>query len=627
MTRKLTVNISNYVQRLKNIDFLQPLYEAIVNSMDANATSVKIKFCIDNDSEESFVNGFSVLDNGDGFNAKNLDSFFEMMKMDKQKGKLGSGRFIWLKVFDTIQIKSKLENKEININFVKDYNKITEEEETVQNNENLTTISFSNVTSEYLNKRPIYDIDKIQQAIFEQLLPKLLILKQENKFVTIDIDGKRQITNKNLTKINQKTFVVKRNNHESSFTLYYDIKKDKRGLISTYYVAHGRQVRKFTSEAKLPKIPNKTSVIMFLTSDYFNEHIGDDRNDFDIDVVNTSENSPLSFSDINKKLVETINNILNNELPEIKAANIEAKQNAIKQVPHLAKYINDDIESIRSESEWLKYANEEFEKEEKKIKIDFKKILSNKNIPNSEYNRIISDFKRIGEVELGRYIAYRQQIIQHLTNLEQDSSTNEGQLHDVFIEYLNKSVKQNKNKNQTFDNYVDTNLWIVDDKFMFYKNVFSDESIKKIKEKISKETEYYSLNRCEPDITIFYSKLNLDVIDVVVVEFKAISMTSDEARKKAISIEEINTNIGIIKDEIQNVNNFYGFIITRLDDKTSERLIKNDAQKLYSNGDIPYFYIYNKNSNSHTYFVDIRSLIQDANKRNQIFLDILTQKN
>lgn len=191
MTRKLTVNISNYVQRLKNIDFLQPLYEAIVNSMDANATSVKIKFCIDNDSEESFVNGFSVLDNGDGFNAKNLDSFFEMMKMDKQKGKLGSGRFIWLKVFDTIQIKSKLENKEININFVKDYNKITEEEETVQNNENLTTISFSNVTSEYLNKRPIYDIDKIQQAIFEQLLPKLLILKQENKFVTIDIDGKR----------------------------------------------------------------------------------------------------------------------------------------------------------------------------------------------------------------------------------------------------------------------------------------------------------------------------------------------------------------------------------------------------------------------------------------------------
>lgn len=625
MTRKLTVNISNYVKRLKNIDFLQPLYEAIVNSIDANATMIKIKFFIDNDNE-TLVNGFSIVDNGDGFNNKNLDSFFEMMKMDKQKGKLGSGRFIWLKVFDNIKINSKLQNMEVNINFVKDYNKIIEEEKLCKNNVNLTTISFENVTSEYIAKRPIYDIEKIQQSIFDQLLPKLLILKQENKFVTIDLDEKQQITNKDLPKINQKNFIVKKGQYDANFTLYYDINKDNRGLVSTYYVAHGRQVRKFTSEAKLPKIPNKTSVIMFLTSDYFNEHIGDDRNDFDIDIVNTTESSPLSFSDINKKLVETINNILNNELPEIKRANIEAKQNAIKQVPHLAKYINYDRESIRSESEWLKYANEEFEKEEKKIKVDFKKILNNKNIPNSEYNRIISDVKRIGEVELGRYIAYRQQIIQHLTNIERDSSTNEGLLHDVFIEYLNKTKKQDKNKNQTINNYIDTNLWIVDDKFMFYKNVFSDESIKKIKEKINKETEYYSLNKCEPDITIFYSKPNLNVMDVVVIEFKAISMTSDEARKKAISIEEINTNIGIIKDEIKNINNFYGFVITRLDDKTSERLIKNDAQKLYSNGDIPYFYIYNKNNNSHTYIVDIRSLIQDANKRNQIFLDILTQE-
>lgn len=49
MSRKLTINISNYVKRLKNIDFLQPLYEAIVNSLDANATQIKIKFAVDVD--------------------------------------------------------------------------------------------------------------------------------------------------------------------------------------------------------------------------------------------------------------------------------------------------------------------------------------------------------------------------------------------------------------------------------------------------------------------------------------------------------------------------------------------------------------------------------------------------
>ena len=57
---------------------------------------------------------------------------------------------------------------------------------------------------------------------------------------------------------------------------------------------------------------------MFLVSDYFNDHIGDDRNDFDIDIINTTPDSPLSFNDINKKLIEFTNKILNETLPEIK---------------------------------------------------------------------------------------------------------------------------------------------------------------------------------------------------------------------------------------------------------------------------------------------------------------------
>ena len=43
-TKKLKINIGNYVKRLKDIDFMQPLYEAVVNSIDANATNIKITF-------------------------------------------------------------------------------------------------------------------------------------------------------------------------------------------------------------------------------------------------------------------------------------------------------------------------------------------------------------------------------------------------------------------------------------------------------------------------------------------------------------------------------------------------------------------------------------------------------
>lgn len=607
------------------------MYEAVVNSLDANAKHISIKFEVEiikkGNKDLPLIKGFQVIDDGDGFNEKNTESFFEMMKMDKEKGKLGSGRFIWLKVFDTVEIKSTLVNRTVEINFVKNYDEIVSKEEKAKNSTNRTVISFKNVTPDYIEEMPEYDIDKMEKEITDQLLPKLLLFNQSKKFVEINIDDKRIIKNDNLPAINKETFEVKRNNTKADFTLYYDIKKDGKGIVSTYYVAHGRQVREFTSEAKLPKLPEKASVIMFLVSDYFNDHIGDDRNDFDIDIINTTPDSPLSFNDINKKLIEFTNKILNETLPEIKTINEEAKKKAIEAAPHLAKYINSDTENIRTESEWGNFAKSELEKEEKQIRKDFKKILGNKKISNEEYNRIISDIKRMGEVELGRYIAYRQQIINHLLQLEQASSTSEEQLHDVFIEYLDKTKKHNKNKKQTFDKYVDTNLWLLDDKFMFYKEVFSDESIKNIKSVITKENTYYSLNNCEPDITIFYNKQHNKYKDVVVVEFKAIGMVSDEARRKSVSTEEINTNIAVIKKEIPEINNYYGFIITRFDDKTIERLVANDAQMLYSQGDVPYFYIYNKNNNAHTYFVDIRSVINDAHSRNQVFLDILTQRN
>ena len=75
MGRKLTVNIANYVKRLKNIDFFQPLYEAVVNSLDANAKHISIKFEVEivkkGNKDLPLIKGFQVIDDGDGFNEKN----------------------------------------------------------------------------------------------------------------------------------------------------------------------------------------------------------------------------------------------------------------------------------------------------------------------------------------------------------------------------------------------------------------------------------------------------------------------------------------------------------------------------------------------------------------------------
>ena len=635
LSKKLKINIGNYVKRLKDIDFMQPLYEAVVNSMDANASFITIHFYKTTDAENSNkqdnarINGFVIKDNGDGFNSENADSFFEMMQMNKDLGKLGSGRFIWLKVFDKVKIISHFTDKDVIIDFVRNYDDIKYEETKVTNSELYTEIIFSEVTQEYSTKKPVYDVDYICHKLQAQLLPKLLLWKQHNKNVKIEIDGKRIISNEDLPKLQMVAFeVCGSNNYKKSkanFNLYYQIVKNDTGNVSTVYVAHGRQVKPFTKEAQLPKLPSGVTVTMFLTSTYFDDHIGDDRNNFDIDMNNATEDAPITISDINNKLKAETDKIIFEILPEIKEINDKSKLDAINDVPYLAQYINSDTKSIKNTKDWIKEAKEQFEKDEKQIKRDFKKILQNKNISQVEYDRILKEYSRIGEIELGRYIAYRQQMIKHLENLLEQSSTEEGMLHDIFITYLNKNDKNFKNKNQVYyDKYTDANLWLLDDKFMPYKYVFSDEKISEIKKKIKEESTFYSLNNTEPDITIFYNR-DSENFDVATVEIKALFMKSAEAKNKSISIDEINTNIAVIRNEIKNINNFYGFIITKLDKKTIERLEANDAMKLYSDGDILYYYFYNKNNNAHTYIVDIESLIKDANTRNNVFLDILRQ--
>ena len=107
---------------------LDPLYEAIINSIDAikdkNGKNGKIEITIERRDDQQQVNfeskekrfkdivGFTIKDNGIGFNEKNYNSFNTAETRHKVEiGGKGVGRFLWLKAFDHVEIKSTfLEN-------------------------------------------------------------------------------------------------------------------------------------------------------------------------------------------------------------------------------------------------------------------------------------------------------------------------------------------------------------------------------------------------------------------------------------------------------------------------------------------------------------------------------------
>ena len=119
-----TVNLKGQVNqmRLPKSKALWPLFETVVNAIQsleetkdcvnpcitviANR-SIEQQMNISGEEELSHFEEFIVTDNGEGFTERNYKSFLEAYTTYKiQKGCKGIGRFLWLKAFNEIEIKS-----------------------------------------------------------------------------------------------------------------------------------------------------------------------------------------------------------------------------------------------------------------------------------------------------------------------------------------------------------------------------------------------------------------------------------------------------------------------------------------------------------------------------------------
>ena len=108
--------------RLSESKALWPLYEAVVNSIQAIEDSenkengkITIQIIREESGQNSLkgeerlerIESFVITDNGSGMNTQNYKSFntaYSTLKI--QKGCKGIGRFLWLKAFKKVNIKS-----------------------------------------------------------------------------------------------------------------------------------------------------------------------------------------------------------------------------------------------------------------------------------------------------------------------------------------------------------------------------------------------------------------------------------------------------------------------------------------------------------------------------------------
>lgn len=409
----IDVTVEDIIRNIgKNIKFNQPLFEAIVNSLEAGATDIMVEFQHDEPMKGVIpkITGFTISDNGEGFTSKNCLAFTQLWTKNKiTLGCKGSGRFTWLSVFDKIDIESdvKCEQKHISIPFTKEFDRksISSKEATVDSN--FTKIFFQSVTEKYyttdkdgkiIDKRALANIDQLCNDIREYLIVKFFFLKQAKKFfkITLKIDGIERIIDTSsipdlkCVDFNIQSELTKEN---FKFELYYHFFKDGQNSKRVYYCANHRATKKMDDDTLgfSCNLPNNDSFIMLLCSKYFDGKDDDSRSDLTelSHQKNASFFIPLLFSDINPIVRKHISNVINEEYPELDSFNQQAIQQATETAPYLAQYFKQDTDIVKTQESLLTNARKKFSETKIKSQSRFEKLLANRNINSTDLTKAI----------------------------------------------------------------------------------------------------------------------------------------------------------------------------------------------------------------------------------------------
>jgi len=355
------------------------------------------------------------------------------------------------------------------------------------------------------------------------------------------------------------------------------------------------------------KIPESHKFIFLLKSEYLNEKTDDARQN-----INLSD-SELEI--LKRIFLEQIGDVISTSVPVIKSRNEETRKKLSTKYPHLEGLFPQKSIGLLDENKSIEIAQNKFFKEQKEI-------LNAEVLSDEMYDKSLIQASRV----LAEYILYRNKIIQKLKDI--DSKDKEKKVHDLIVPMQKILYSENR-----FENRFINNAWLLDDKYMTYQTVLSDENIEKLINEITDDKEAPSDLR--PDIAfVFSDDINTcdHPVDVVVVELK----------KKGLDFLDNRTVIEQMKQRARRLLAYYPSKIQRMwffgiveIDPELRLSLEEEWTPLYSKGDVFYkeeevFPTNRELKRIGTSKIPVSMTIlsfdalwKDAESRNDMFLDIL----
>lgn len=593
-------------------------FEAIANAMDAGATEINIKININSFNQpETLI--LEIQDNGIGFTEENFKKFSQLLEVTSNDHK-GLGRLVYLSYFNTIEFESIFNNsKKRMFIFDENFDSKNTVVHTESERQNGTKITFRHFSGERIKSYAYLTPRKIKQSLIENFLPIFFTKKEKGDNLVIKIQSEikepnetadfisssESLTLDDLPRLEKEIISDPNIDLLHSIAVYYSIENDisKVKSITSSICVDGRAMN--FDIMPVDSVPDGYQIIFLFVSDFFKGKTNASRQKLELP-------EDLKEQDFKSILRKKIAPLISSKIPSIIGKNAITYDDVDNHYPHLMGYYHkDNIVGLAIKHNILEEAQKEFFNQQKSI-LECEKLDAEK----------FSKALELSSRALTEYVLYRTRIIEKLKTI--DTSHSEADIHNIIIP--KRKICQ---ANSLLEDIYSNNVWMLDDKYMTYNSVLSDQEMSKVITQITGEDE---AKDGRPDITLVFSgdPQKEQKVDVVIVELKKLGLGL--AKKEEVISQLRQRARCLLKYYPNKIERIWFYGITEIDSEFRRSLKEDRYKELFSHGQIFYRQVDVLPDDSDEMFpVDLfimtyDALIKDAECRNSTFLKLLKHR-
>jgi hypothetical protein len=666
---------TNLEGRLRNTTLpkssgLLPVFEAVVNSIHSleekgNLTSngeiiitvhrsTQSNLNLNDEKSLGEITGFTISDNGIGFNDQNMNSF-ETLDSDHKidKGCRGVGRLLWLKAFETVQVESLFQDIQGNSykrQFTFDSKNGVRVSESVSSSElqTMAKVALLGFDKTYQTASP-----KTLETIANSLLEHCLwyFVRDEGAPTLKIVDNVDQININSLYEsyMHASAYAETLNIKNQIFELtHIKFRASSARKHSLSLCAANRLVKEENIAGKIPGLYGKITdengdfvYCCYVSSEYLDNHVRSERTSFDIaeDVNSIFSDTELSLKEIRQAVLERSSQYLNNYLQaNMKASAERIDEFVSNQAPRyrpIVSYINHEdliIDPNISDKDLELHLHKQLAEVERQLLIKGHEIMRPEIQENVDYQVRLNEYLRTAEdikkSDLASYVSHRRVILDLLERAIQKTDTGKYAKEDLIHQLI---MPMRKDSNEVFMDMC--NLWLVDERLAFHNYLASDKTLNSIPitgDNSTKEPDICALNVCDNPILVS-DKESLPLASITVIEIKRPMRNDAKSGEEKDPIEQalgylnrirkgtVNTAKGRLIPNSEDIPG-YCYIVCDLTESIIDRCKFFDL--IVTSDHLGYFG-FHKQFKAYIEVISYDRLVNSAKERNRAFFDKL----